>query len=96
MIGDPVLLVRRAGLEGKEPVLIVVTALLGILIGIGLSLRIGGIMVYPIGMIAALFLIALCMDRFGLSNTARILICERRSPRTIVRRTGASLRGLNA
>lgn len=57
LIGDPALLVRRAGLEGKEPLILVAIAVLALGFGIALSLRLSAIVAYPAGVIASVFVV---------------------------------------
>lgn len=57
LIGDPALLVRRAGFEGKEPLILVTMALLAVVLGIALSLRLSAALAYPAGIIIALYLV---------------------------------------
>ena len=56
-IGDPTLLVRRAGFQGKEPLILLTVALLALGLGIAISLRISPMIAYPAGVVIAVWLV---------------------------------------
>ncbi|APE42015.1 hypothetical protein BOO69_00265 [Sulfitobacter alexandrii] len=57
LIGDPALLVRRAGLEGKEPLILTGLLVLALAIGVALSLRLNAAVAYPAGVVISILLV---------------------------------------
>lgn len=56
-IGDPARLVRRAGFEGKEALILIALAVLALLLGFALSLRLSALVAYPAGALTALLMV---------------------------------------
>lgn len=53
LVGNPALLIRRAEMEGKEPLLVIGTVLSGIVLGTLISFKAGGVIGYPAGFLLA-------------------------------------------